>query len=207
MRVHEQAGLHHPGQTHKLASGHWAPCTTLEGIGLTDLLQTEGLFCSWEACGKQGPTWRTERVGVRLSIIGSLLWFTSSVVCTVPAESGYVVCNLMASETQFSSNAGHSAPVFRTRNITFEGRLLWFMSYRTRNITVIWSALVLAYGLEQGLLSLERAKWLENRGRSNRGEMTWGRNERLLSGQVLLLSTNQGNGKKLRITVVFLFLF
>ena len=80
MRVHEQAGLHHPGQTHKLASGHWAPCTTLEGIGLTDLLQTEGLFCSWEACGKQGPTWRTERVGVRLPIIGSLLWFMSSVV-------------------------------------------------------------------------------------------------------------------------------
>ena len=80
MRVHEQAGLHHPGQTHKLASGHWAPCTTLEGIGLTDLLQTEGLFCSWEACGKQGPTWRTERVGMRLSIIGSLLWFMSSYV-------------------------------------------------------------------------------------------------------------------------------
>ena len=148
MRVHEQAGLHHPGQTHKLASGHWAPCTTLEGIGLTDLLQTEGLFCSWEACEKQGPTWRTERVGMRLSIIGSLLWFMSS-----------VVCNLMASQTQFSSNTGHFAAVFRTGNITCEGRLLWFMSHRTRNITFEAHWLPgLAYGLERGLLYLERAK-------------------------------------------------
>lgn len=78
MRVHEQAGSHHPGQTHKLASGHWAPCTTLEGTGLTDLLQTEGLFYSWEACGKRGPKWRTERVRVRLVIIGSALWFESN---------------------------------------------------------------------------------------------------------------------------------
>ena len=78
MRVHEQAGSHHPGQTHKLASGHWAPCTTLEGTGLTDLLQTEGLFYSWEACGKRGPKWRTERVGVRLVITGRALWFESN---------------------------------------------------------------------------------------------------------------------------------
>ena len=109
MRVHEQAGLHHPGQTHKLASGHWAPCTTLEGIGLTDLLQTEGLFCSWEACGKQGPTWRTERVGVRLPIIGSLLWFMSS------AQNElfhlFHIMKLIASQTHFSSNAGHFAPM------------------------------------------------------------------------------------------------
>ena len=61
----------------------------------------------------------------------------------------------------------------------------------------------MAYGLERGLLYLVRAKSLENRGRRNRGEMTWGRNDRLPSG-VLLLSTNQGNGKKIRITVVLL---
>ena len=68
MLTREQAGSHHPGQTHKLASGHWAPCTFLEETALTAPLQTEGLQRSWESYGRLGPMWRTERVGERLTV-------------------------------------------------------------------------------------------------------------------------------------------
>ena len=46
---------------------------------------------------------------------------------------------------------------YRKRNIKFdfEARLFYFMAY-----------------VERGMLYLESAKWLENRGRSKRGEMT-----------------------------------
>ena len=130
MRVHEQAGLHHPGQTHKLASGHWAPCTTLEGIGLTDLLQTEGLFCTWEACGKQGPTWRTERVVVRLPIIGSFTLVHEQRCMKLIAFQGHTKIALLLVKRTFqvtpvTSPPCHFTPVLRTRNMTFEVRLTW----------------------------------------------------------------------------------
>ena len=46
---------------------------------------------------------------------------------------------------------------YRKRNIIFdfEARLFYFMAY-----------------IERGMLYLESAKWLENKGRSKRGEMT-----------------------------------
>ena len=52
---------------------------------------------------------------------------------------------------------GYSAPYSRTRNIMFEGCLVWFMAERTRTIT--FEARLFCFLLiERGILHLMRAK-------------------------------------------------
>ena len=89
--------------------------------------------------------------------------------CIRISKGGFLgsLCGHFARE---SFRHGYLATYFRTRNIIFEACLFWFIAYMTRYIT--FEARLFGLRFRERGIYLERAKWLENRGRRNRGEMT-----------------------------------